>query len=88
MITNTQLHAKFSTKVGYNLFKLRKIYVKVHSLGTIFEIDQEKMKYGLQNLKEIVKVLDRSQKKMEILNVFFSSQVDSLFSLLKSTVIF
>lgn len=88
MTKNIQLYAKFSMKVGYSPFKLRKIYVKVHSLETIFEIAKEKMNYGLQNVKEIVRVLHRSQNKMEIINVFFSSQVDSLFSLLKSTIIF
>lgn len=88
MTKNIQLYAKFSVKVGYSPFKLRKIYVKVHSLETIFEIAKEKMKYGLQNVKEIVRVLHRSQNKMEIINVFFSSQVDSLFSLLESTIIF
>lgn len=48
---------------------------------------EEKVKYGLQNDKEIVEVLDRSENKMEIFSLFFSSQVDRLFSLLKSTII-
>lgn len=49
---------------------------------------KEKVKYGLQNDKEIVEVLDRSENKMEIFKVFFfSSRVDRLFSLLKSTII-
>lgn len=32
---------------------------------------KEKVKYGLQNDKEIVEVLDRSENKMEISEVLF-----------------
>lgn len=51
---------------------------------------QEKVKCGLQNDKEIVEVLDRTENKMEIFEVFFyfpPSWVDMLFSLLKRTII-
>lgn len=34
---------------------------------------KEKMKYGLQNDREIVAVLDRTEKKMKTAEVFFFS---------------
>lgn len=58
-------------KVGYSPFKLRKRYYKAHSSETLFEIAKDKVKYGLQNDKEIVEVLDRSENKMEIFRVSF-----------------
>lgn len=51
---------------------------------------KEKMKYGLQNDREIVAVLDRTEKKMKTAEVFFfpfSLWLDRLISLLKSTII-
>lgn len=90
MTTNIQLHAKFSMMMGYSPSKLSVLKSAIF-FETILEMAKEKVKYGLQNDREIVAVLDRTEKKMKTVEVFFfflfSLWVDRLISLLKSTII-
>lgn len=91
MTTNIQLLAKFSMMMGYSPSKLSVLKSAIF-FETILEMAKEKVKYGLQNDREIVAVLDRTEKKMKTVEVFFffflfSLWVDRLISLLKSTII-
>lgn len=90
MTTNIQLLAKFSMMLGYSPSKLSVLKSAIF-FETILEMAKEKVKYGLQNDREIVAVLDRTEKKMKTVEVFFfflfSLWVDRLISLLKSTII-
>lgn len=70
MVTNIQLHAKFSMMVGYSPFKLS-ILKSAFFFETILEMAKEKVKHGPQNDREIVAVLDRTDNKMKKVWGFF-----------------
>lgn len=72
MTTNIQLLAKFSMMMGYSPSKLSVLKSAIF-FETILEMAKEKVKYGLQNDREIVAVLDRTEKKMKTVEVFFFS---------------
>lgn len=56
--------------IGYSPFKLS-ILRSAFIFETILEMTKEKVKYGLQNDREIVAVLDRTENKMKTGKVFF-----------------
>lgn len=56
--------------IGYSPFKLS-ILRSAFIFETILEMTNEKVKYGLQNDREIVAVLDRTENKMKTGKVFF-----------------
>lgn len=70
MITNIHLHAKFSMMIRYRLFKLSILQSTVF-FQTILETAKEKVKYGLQNDRELVAVLDKTKNKIKTGEVFF-----------------
>lgn len=59
MITNIQLHAKFSVMIGYSPFKLS-ILRSAFLFKTVLETAKEKVKYGLQNDGEIAALLEQN----------------------------
>lgn len=56
--------------MGYSPSKLSVLKSAIF-FETILEMAKEKVKYGLQNDREIVAVLDRTEKKMKTVEVFF-----------------